>query len=386
MRVSDALESLRSRPLPLLAALAGGLALGFLLALASGGGASSDPHAVATLVPPPTAVRPVAAPAAGAGAPESESAGAPAVAGAGQVAPAVASGSGDRGRAAVERALARGVQAAQRVAGPAEAAVWLDRWSTPVLAGDTTRSMRMWSMSKAVTAVAVLQRQPVPPPDLEQALVGALTRSENCAQRRVVMGLQQLAGGAEGARGAFLDVLARAGAHAEVSPPIAPPEASCRDYLQQHAGALGANALDPAYQYGTAMWTVGDAIDFAHALGGGAYSDAGARALDYLALPKAPSREPGAQLSTDPAWGVGRTFPTWEVAYKAGWGGSGTGSFLVGQIAVVRRGARWAAIAAMVHPTQQPSADDPGLAHAADGLEALLREIAAQLDRTVGAG
>ena len=210
-----------------------------------------------------------------------------------------------------------------------------------------------------------------------------MTRSENCAQRRVVMGLQWLTHGAVGARNAFEQVLADAGAGAQVPPQIAPPEAACRAYLQQHAGALGQHALDAAYQYGTATWTVHDAIGFAHALASGAYGPAGASTLELLGMPKQPGREPGAQLSTNVAWGVGRTFPGWTTAYKAGWGGADEGSFLVGQIAVVQRGGRSVAVAAMVHPTQQPAVEDPGQAHAAEGLEALLREVSAQLDRTV---
>lgn len=379
MRVSGLLEPLRHNPRPLLGVLLAGLVAGFVLALATGG-ASSDPRHVAIVIPPPTL--PVQAARTGAGAPPQTGP----VASGGVAVPAgglPAAAADDRGRGAMRRALAQGVAAAREVmGGSAEAAVWRDDWSAPVFAGDDERSMRMWSMSKAVTAVAVLRRQPSPSPELRQALVDALTRSENCPQRRVVMGLQWLTRGAEGARGAFEDVLATAQASAEVPPPIAPPEANCRAYLQQHAGALGSHALDPAYQYGTADWTVHDAIAFAHALGTGIYRGAGERTLALLRLSKEPGREPGAQLSVDASWGVGRTFPGWTTAYKSGWGGADTRTFLVGQIAVVQRAGRSVAVAAMVHPRQQPAVEDPGQAHAAEGLEALLREVSAQLDRT----
>ncbi|MGB2711318.1 MAG: hypothetical protein WBC33_07360, partial [Conexibacter sp.] len=162
------------------------------------------------------------------------------------------------------------------------------------------------------------------------------------------------------------------------------PEPPCRSYLAAHSAALGARALDAAYQYGTATWTVRDAIGFAHALASGVYGDAGRAALRLLGLPKLRSDEPGAVLTTDPGWGAGLAFGR-STAYKAGWGGARQGRFLVGQLAVVRAGGRTAAIAAMFHPAQQPTADDPGQVHAADALEALLSALAAQLARTPGA-
>ncbi len=157
-------------------------------------------------------------------------------------------------------------------------------------------------------------------------------------------------------------------------------------YLQQHAGGVG-NPLQPAYQYGTATWTVTDAIRFAHALGSGAYGAAGDGVLGYLSRPKGVSAEAGpGGFTADVAWGAGRAFARWHPAYKAGWGGADRGNFLVGQIAVVRVGGRTAAVAAMYHPSRQPTSDDPGQVDAAVALEALLDDVAKELARTQGAG
>jgi hypothetical protein len=132
---------------------------------------------------------------------------------------------------------------------------------------------------------------------------------------------------------------------------------------------------------------VSDAVRFAHALGSGAYGAAGDGVLGYLRRTKGVSAEAGPNgFTADPAWGAGRAFARWDPAYKAGWGGADAGRFLVGQIAVVRVGAHTAAVAAMYHPSRQPTLDDPGQVNAATALEALLDRVADELARTQGAG
>jgi hypothetical protein len=294
-------------------------------------------------------------------------------------------------RSAFQRAAERAVARAAAAGGSAEAAVWAEGWSAPVVAGDASRRMRLWSMSKAVTAVAVfeaLARQGRrPSPELEAALAGALVRSENCPQRRVIVGLQELTGGAEGARAAVEDVLRRAGASAAMPAAPAPPEPACHQYLLTHRGGF-AEPLAPAYQYGTATWTIRDAVAFAHALGDGRYGAAGEEVLRWLALPKQPSREvaPG-ELTADPAWGAGRQLAPWRPAYKAGWGGSQSSppDFFVGQLATLVAGTHSFAIAAAFHPAQQPPSDDPGLGSSVTGIERALHEIALELRRRYGA-
>lgn len=358
------IAAVRRRPLPALATFGAAVLLGFLLALVA---TDTGSGRVATVVELPPAT--VAAPQAGGSQGATGATPAPA--------PQRSQVAGEQAR--LREALMRGVVAAERFGGTAEAAVWLDGWSAPVIAGDKDRAMRMWSMSKVVTAVAVFERVAgrQPSPELEEALVAALVRSENCPQRRVIVGLQQLAGGVEQARAAFDDVLARAGARATIAGAPQAPEEYCQPYLTTHDATVPGHALDPAYQYGTATWTVGDAVAFAHALGTGEYGEPGRRVLELLRRPKQPSTEEGAQLSTSTGWGVGQVFGA--AAYKAGWGGAQRGDFLVGQIAVVSSGGRTAAIAAMFHPLRQPAADDPGQAHAAEALEALLRPLALQL-------
>ena len=110
--------------------------------------------------------------------------------------------------------LQHGVDAAAALGGTAEAAIMLDGWRTPIIASSEARGearfMRMWSMSKVATMVAVLRGlgwgrrggRPISP-ELDEALHGAITRSENCRQRRVVLELQRLSGGVTDAREAL---------------------------------------------------------------------------------------------------------------------------------------------------------------------------------------
>jgi hypothetical protein len=119
--------------------------------------------------------------------------------------------------------LKRGVGAAAALGGTVEAAIMLDGWRTPVIASSEARGdnrfMRMWSMSKVVAMIAVLRGlgwaeragRPIPP-ELAAALRGALTRSENCRQRRVVLELQRLNGGKRAATAAIADIFRSAGA------------------------------------------------------------------------------------------------------------------------------------------------------------------------------
>lgn len=360
----DELSRLRRHPGAALLALAGGLAGGVLLAAVTA--APAPPAETATIV--------VLRDAAGATPGARPSALADA-----------------RTRSAFQLAAERAVARAATAGGSAEAAVWVEGWSAPVLAGDANRRMRLWSMSKAVTAVAVFEalarRGRRPSPELDAALAGALVRSENCSQRRVIVGLQELTGGAEGARAAFEDVLRRAGASAAMPAAPEPPEAACHEYLLAHSGGV-AEPLAPAYQYGTATWTIRDAVAFAHALGDGSFGAAGAEVLRRLAVPKQPSTEvtPG-EFTADPAWGAGRQLAPWRPAYKAGWGGSQESppDFLVGQLAMLTAGNHSVAVAAAFHPAQQPPSDDPGLGSSVTGIERALHEIALEIRRRYGA-
>jgi hypothetical protein len=299
-------------------------------------------------------------------------------------------------RADIEAALGRGVRRSAALGGSVEAAAMLGPWSEPAVAASepdgVEREMRMWSMSKVVTLVTLLRErgwgdEPGEPlsAEVRSALLAAITRSENCPQRRIVLELQQAAGSPEAARAAVAETLRRAGAGVEVSSEVEGPDPSCIAYLEGEHGI--ADPLAPALLLGTSTWRVGDAVRFAHALRAGVYGKAiRDYALTLMRAPKERSREVAPSEFTAPLdWGAGRAFAGLDPAYKAGWGGTQQGEFMAGQIALVDlpRGG-WAAVAVMFHPSSQPPVDDPGLTVAPRGLELTMGSLAAALgaDRT----
>jgi hypothetical protein len=288
--------------------------------------------------------------------------------------------------ARVDRALAKSVSAAA-LGGSVEAGVIGAGWPDPAIETSTTagesRWMRMWSMSKVATMIALLRLlgwgerpgRPVPP-EVEEALQGAIRRSENCRQRRVVLELERLAGGAAGARAALAAVFLDAGARARIGSEREAPESSCVPYLETQHGV--ADPLAPALLLGTSTWRIGDAVRLAGALSAGTFGKAvSRRVLALLRAPKLPSREVTAGELTAPLdWGAGRAFAGLAPAYKAGWGGSMNGNFLAGQIAVVTfPGEGRLALAVMFHPDEQPSRDDPGITTAPEAVELVMRSL-----------
>lgn len=276
--------------------------------------------------------------------------------------------------------LRRGVAAAKtKFGGRAEAALLIDGWARPVLAGDAGGRMRMWSMSKPVTAVAVYERPSGgPQPTLQNAIDGALRASENCRQRRVVLGLEELTGGVAQAREAFRSVLARAGARGVSVPPEpanAPPE--CQQYLTTEGAPGIKQPLGPALQLGTSEWTVADAAKFAYALGAGRYGAAGERVVALMRAPKRRSSELAdpSEYSARENWGAGTALADFQPAYKAGWGGYLTGQYLAGQLVVMRIGGHSVGVAAAFHPDTQPRSDDPGDTKAPAALETIFRAL-----------
>jgi hypothetical protein len=232
-------------------------------------------------------------------------------------------------RAAVVRALEQGVSRAAALDGSVEAAIMLGSWREPAVAasppGEALRWMRMWSMSKVVTMVALLRsmgwgHKPGDPlsSEVQSALRAAITRSENCRQRRIVLELQLANGGSpEGAREAVAEVLAKAGASAQVSDEVEGPDPSCVEYLESQSEI--AEPLAPTVLLGTSTWRVGDAVRFVNALGAGVYGKAlGDRVIALMSAAKAPSREvaPG-ELTAPLDWGAGRAFAGLSPAYKS---------------------------------------------------------------------
>lgn len=283
--------------------------------------------------------------------------------------------------------LRRGVTAAAAIGGTAEAALMLDSWKTPIVvtseAHGAGRFMRLWSMSKVATLIAVLRglgwgRRPGRPisSELDAAVHGAITRSENCRQRRVVLELQRLSGSPAAARRAFSAAFRSAHAEVRTATQIAAPESSCLAYLDTQTELP--DPLAPALLLGTSTWRIGDAVRLAHALSIGTFGNAiSDEVLGLMRLPKLPSREvaPG-ELTAPLDWGAGESLPP-GTAYKAGWGGSLNGNFLAGQIAVANLpGIGRVALAAAFHPDAQPSRDDPGITRAPKALDAIFSSVA----------
>jgi len=293
----------------------------------------------------------------------------------------------------VARVLGSAVDAsARREGGTVQAAVMLDRWPQPIAAasepGAVQRPMRMWSIAKVVTSVAVLRelgwgnRRGKPlSPQLAAAMRGALVRSENCRQRRLVLGLQELTGGPAGAQAALADVLAEAGADADLDVAVEAPEPICEGYLSTQEGSIP-DPYAPTLLLGTATWRITDLAAFLQALGSGAYGEAiEQRLLSLMREPKAASTEvPREEFSADLAWGAGNALAGVDPAYKAGWGGTLQGAFMAAQGAVIElEDGRTIAFSVAFHPDQQPPKDDPGLTEAPAAIEQVFGAFAAEL-------
>jgi hypothetical protein len=278
-------------------------------------------------------------------------------------------------RQALQATLNRGVEEAEGLGGEAAAAVWVAGDSHPLLGGPTAVPHRLWSMSKAVVTVAALQAvEDRPDSVLWSAMTDAIRRSDNCAIRRVIVGLQDRVGeGVAGAVTAFEGVLAAAHARIERRPQSAPPEPACVRYLDSHQGGLPSSDRGVAAEFGTAEWTEYDAISFTHALSEGVYGEAGADLLRLMALPKQPPLEEPPPPSAPPLeWGAGAAFPaSWKPAWKAGWGGSQDDPphFLSGQIVVLDLAGVPVAVTAIFVPRTEPATDNPGLTAAPRALE-----------------
>jgi hypothetical protein len=248
--------------------------------------------------------------------------------------------------------------------------------------------MRMWSMSKIVTAVTLLrakgwdeERGKPLSPEVEEALRAAITRSENCPQRRIVIELQHSLGDSvQRARQAVADVLRMAGGKAHPGVEVELPEAACTEYLEGQEDVP--EPLAPALLLGTSEWRVGDAARFMLALGENTYGAAISRyLLGLMREPKQLSREalPG-EFTAPLDWGAGQALSRFNPAYKAGWGGTQQGAFMAGQMALLEIPTGRAAVAVMFHPAVQPSIDDPGLTKAPAALEVVMRSLARELD------
>lgn len=312
--------------------------------------------------------------------------------------PSVIAAQPSLGDTALARALTRGIATAHASGGRMQAAVWVEGANRPITRGDSLdEPMRPWSMVRPAIMIAAYREavaggQTRPSATLTEAMRRTLVRAENCANFRVVLGLQTLTGGREQARMAVSRVFSDAKAdHFEVT--------SLEDRMDCKTDAMAARGeVDPrsvAVQFGTSAWTITDAIAFAHALATGDFGDAGRFTLSLMREPKDENQDPNAARGyTAPLnWGAGKVLARWNPAYKGGWGGAAnrTASYMAGQIAIVEVAGRSVAIALVFHPDIQPSipcmknghptscaTDDPGVANVVEPIEAVLGELAQQ--------
>jgi hypothetical protein len=292
-----------------------------------------------------------------------------------------ARGDADAARSQLQAALDHGVRDADELGGQAAAAVWISGDARPLLSGPADTPHRMWSMSKAVVSIAALQAvHAEPDPVMGSALADAIRRSDNCAIRRVIVGLQQrLNRGVMGTEASFDGVLTDAGAGIETTPQAAAAEAACVPYLDRHRGGLSSGDLGVTPQFGTAQWSVRDAIAFTHALGDGVYGAAGAYLLGLMAESKqSPLEEPPPPSAPALDWGAGAVFPrAWRPAWKAGWGGSQQhpADFLAGQLVVLHLARTTVAAVALFLPSSQPIDDNPGITSAPVAIERIFAAV-----------
>ncbi|HEX8103656.1 MAG TPA: hypothetical protein VF533_13655 [Solirubrobacteraceae bacterium] len=290
----------------------------------------------------------------------------------------------------LKKALEEAVLTAKPV-GRLELAVWANGWSDAAVAPPSakTAQSRMWSMSKPVTAVALMEALDgrAPEDHAFEAMQGALIRSENCRQRRVVLELQKHAGGADKAAARIRSVLERAGASPDVNIPLkpeGPEDAQCDAVLR----GLGADPASPALQLGTAEWTVRDGAAFARALAAREYGKAGETPRRLMMRPKDRSHDPGvtdADYSVSPEWGARREFSRFpDLAFKGGWGGRRQKRYLVGQIVSMTIHGVPVGVMGVFHPNVQPTvSDDPGDTKGPEEIERAFGTIAPVLDRTI---
>lgn len=279
--------------------------------------------------------------------------------------------------------------------GTVQLALLPDWWSEPLVMGQDTRStMRLWSLSKPVVALALLRarefrRQPLG--DLDRYLDWALERSDNCAMRELTLDLQDATGGIRGARSAITATLGASGAELDLQPIQEDREgAVCLGGAEPELSSGFADRM--ALLVGTARWRIGDAVRFVRGLVQGLDDVRGHPSVSDIVLrlmhePKLIDEEPTTgPLKAAPNWGAGEVFsaPCWRLAYKAGWGGAQAHlAWLGAQMGVLKlREGHTIVFAVAVHPYDQPPNDDPGETDVPRATRLILKAVRGALDRS----
>ncbi|MGH2958784.1 MAG: hypothetical protein ACRDKE_04220 [Solirubrobacterales bacterium] len=298
-------------------------------------------------------------------------------------------------RAALLEATTRGVAIAERSGDRAAAVVWPTGWKQPVVvAGHAPASGQMWSLSKPVTAIAAYDAavgqaaNGLPSKGLRQGIKDSIRRSDNCGQRRVALGLQELYGGIQAkAIKAFADVLGEAGATVETGAiqrkQDSAESSDCTRYITEVAPLESVKSTDPAVQFGTTEWTSLQAATFAHALASGTYGPAGEYVLDLMGQSKLkprPDTNKDPLVPKDLNWGAGNAFVAWKAAYKSGWGGKREQNFAATQIVVLRGVKPSVALAAVVYPKAPVADEDPEKTTAPEDLTDIFTQIRIQME------
>lgn len=198
---------------------------------------------------------------------------------------------------ALYAALSAAVGEVQQRYGRAQIAVMADSWRAPLIAGSGANApMRLWSLSKPVTAATLLRiraAQRIPIADQLPYMQRALERSDNCAQREMNLTLQDELGGVAQAAAAIRQTVALTGAHLNTTVDQTDNLGSAC-ITTAYRGIPSADAARVALLPGTSTWTVTDALRFIHGLASGTLDRPGGSAsvsgvlLPLLRAPKLP--------------------------------------------------------------------------------------------------
>jgi hypothetical protein len=264
--------------------------------------------------------------------------------------------------------------------------MWVAGWPTPLTQGATSRSDQLWSISKVATALAVALESPgaISGP-VYRAMSDAITRSDNCAQWRLALALEQLTGSNASAAAAFRRTFTRAAVSPRGTYEVSGgDDPTCVPYLIATRGT-SPDPFESVVEFGAYTWNVLDAIRFAYTLGTGGYGKSGALVLRLMREPKHYALEPTSRqdytspLDRPPSGG---DFPSaWRPAYKGGWGGSADDDLLAEQIVVLDVNGHIIALAAMFWPSAPTPNDDPGQGVSPKALEALFSSVRERLEQ-----